>query len=54
MGDREKRKVLLILPVELLKEADEAAQSLHISRLGFIRQAIARSVAIVRLNDKFW
>lgn len=52
MGQDEQRKVLLILPRELLDATDEAAEILQISRLGFIRQAIARNLVYFHRNDK--
>ncbi len=48
----EQRKVLLILPSQLLDLADEAAETLQISRAGFIRQAIAKNVTAFHRNDK--
>lgn len=34
------KKIILILPGDLLERAGEAADALHMSRLAFIRQAI--------------
>jgi hypothetical protein len=52
MSYEEQRRVLLILPSQLLELADEAAETLQISRLGFIRQSIAKNVASFHRNDK--
>jgi len=48
----EQRRILLILPSQLLEQADEAAENLMISRAGFIRQAIAKNVTAFHRNDK--
>ena len=47
-----KKRVLLILPEELLELTDEAAEALQITRLGFIRQAIALRLASFHRKDK--
>ena len=47
-----KRRLLLILPEQLLELTDEAAEVLQISRLGFIRQAIALRLASFHRNEK--
>ena len=52
MGTPNSKRVLLILPKQLLALTDEAAELLQISRLGFIRQAIALRLASFRPSDK--
>lgn len=52
MSYDEQRKVLLILPSQLLELADEAAETLQISRAGFIRQSIAKNIASFHRNEK--
>jgi len=46
------KRILLILPEQLLDMATEAAESLQLSRLAFIRQAIFRSLAIHHRTEK--
>ena len=50
----EKARILLIMPRELLDAADEVAKKLQISRLGFIRQCIAKNIACFHRNDRKW
>jgi hypothetical protein len=52
MRKQNKQSVLLVLPETLVKAADEAADSLQISRLAFIRQSIVRNVAFFQHNEK--
>jgi hypothetical protein len=47
-----KKRILLLLPEELLELTDEAAKVLQVSRLGFIRQAIALRLASFHRNEK--
>jgi len=54
MPHSDKAKVLLIMPRSLLDAADEAAEIMQISRLGFIRQSIAKNVASFHRDDKPW
>ena len=54
MSYEEQRKVLLIIPSQLLELADEAAETLQISRLGFIRQSIVKNIAAFHRNEKQW
>jgi len=54
MPHSDKAKILLILPRSLLDAADEAAEIMQISRLGFIRQSIAKNVASFHRDDKPW
>jgi hypothetical protein len=48
----EQRKILLILPSQLVELADEAAETLQISRAGFLRQSIARNVARFHRDER--
>jgi hypothetical protein len=52
MSYEEQRKVLLIIPSQLLELADEAAETLQISRAGFLRQCIAKNIASFHRNEK--
>jgi len=54
MPHSDKAKVLLIMPRQLLDAPDEAAEIMQISRLGFIRQSIAKNVASFHRDDKPW
>ena len=47
-----KKRILLILPEQLLRQTDQAAKILQITRLGFIRQAIALRLASFYRNEK--
>ncbi len=51
--DKKKRKrILLVLPEQLLQLTGEAAETMQISRLGFIRPAIARHLALFHERDE--
>jgi len=52
MSHDDQRKVLLILPRDLLEAADEAAETLQISRSGFLRQSIAKNIAAFHRDEK--
>ena len=54
MSPTDKAKILLLLPHQLVDAADEVAEILQISRLGFIRQSIAKNIASFHRNDKKW
>jgi hypothetical protein len=47
-----KKRILLILPEQLLELTDEAAELLQVTRLGFIRQAIALRLASFQRDEK--
>ena len=51
MKNCKKERILLVLPEQLLELTDAAAKTLQISRLGFIRQAIARHLALFHQHD---
>lgn len=46
------KKIVLIIPAQLLDLADSAAQTLQISRLAFIRQAIMARLIDYRDREK--
>ena len=46
------KRILLILPEPLLALTDEAADTLQMSRLAFIRQAIAGWLTIFQRNEQ--
>ena len=52
MPHSDKAKILLLLPHQLVDAADEVAEILQISRLGFIRQSIAKNVTAFHRDDK--
>lgn len=52
MSYDEQRKVLLILPSQLVELADEAAEVLQISRAGFLRQSIAKNIASFNRDER--
>ena len=52
MSYEEQRKVLLILPSQLVELADEAAAILQISRAGFLRQSIAKNIASFHRDER--
>ena len=52
MSYEEQRKVVLILPSQLVELADEAAAILQISRAGFLRQSIAKNIAAFHRDER--
>jgi hypothetical protein len=46
------KRVLLILPAHLLAAMDEGAQILGISRLGFIRLCLLKSLGSWKMRDQ--
>jgi len=54
MSASDKAKVLVIMPRQLLDATDEAAEIMQISRLGFIRQSIAKNIASFHRDEKPW
>ncbi len=47
-----KADILIRIPMEMLTAMDDAAVDLHISRVGFIRQAISRNLAHFLQHEK--
>ncbi len=41
---KRKADILIRIPLEMLTAMDDAATALHISRVGFVRQAISRNL----------
>ena len=52
MSHSDKARVLLLMPRQLLDATDEVAEILQISRLGYIRQSIAKNIASFHRNEK--
>ena len=52
MPHSDKAKILLLLPHQLVDAADEVAEILQISRLGFIRQSIAKNIVSFHRDER--
>jgi uncharacterized protein (DUF1778 family) len=48
----QKANILIRVPLEMLSAMDKAADALHISRVGFIRQAISRNLVHFLEHEK--
>ena len=48
----QKTCILIRVPLEMVTAMDNAAADLHISRVGFIRQAISRNLAHFLQHEK--
>ena len=49
---RRKADILIRIPLEMLSAMDDAATALHISRVGFVRQAISRNLVYFFEHEK--
>ena len=49
---KRKADILIRVPLEMLTAMDDAAAALHISRVGFVRQAITRNLAHFLQHEK--
>ena len=47
-----KADILIRIPLEMLTALDDAAAALHISRVGFVRQAISRNLVHFLQHEK--
>jgi len=49
---KRKADILIRIPLEMLTAMDDAAAALHISRVGFVRQAISRNLVHFLEHEK--
>ena len=49
---KRKADILIRIPLEMLAAMDDAANALHVSRVGFVRQAISRNLAHFLQHEK--
>ena len=47
-----KADILIRIPLEMLAAMDDAANALHVSRVGFVRQAISRNLVHFLQHEK--